>query len=673
MMKADYRPEIDGLRAIAVSCVIIFHAEFFPGSRHLLAGGYVGVDVFFVISGYLITLIIHRELIDGRFSLARFYERRARRILPPLLLAIAAALPLAWIYMLPKATLEFAGSGLSALFFGSNIWFWKEDSYTAEASMFKPLLHTWTLSVEEQFYLLYPMFLIALWKLLRSHVLTALLVALFLSLALAEVVSGWRPVAAFYLLATRGWELLAGAVLARLELQLGRSAPPALAAALPPIGLLLIASAAVVFSDPMFHPALTTTVVVAGTMCVIWFAQPGHPATRLLSSRPFVAIGLISYSLYIWHFPLFAFARIRQTPLSTLQKFEVIALTVALAAITYLLVERPVRFKKWVTRRRLVAGLAVAYALTGGVLAYYWLTDGAYMRLGPLVGLFERAERETLRNDKSEDCFNLGQDRVPNCAFVVDKDARTLVIAGDSHGPFVFGTRLLKLARKRNLNYVELGLASCPFVIGVHKVSDAIDEARCKGAVARWHKYLRRIPPSTVVLSARWPLYLTGMPFDNKEGGVELVKPQPIVSDQAGEPVEARIRGTIELLLALGHQVVLIYPIPEVGFDVPKTIRAQLRDVPPLQLKKRYEQIHLTTSLPVYEERTASTFAIFESLGTRDNLFRVYPHRLFCSADTRRCITHDTENILYMDDQHVSPPGAAMIVAEIERVLFGGR
>ena len=194
-----------------------------------------------------------------------------------------------------------------------------------------------------------------------------------------------------------------------------------------------------------------------------------------------------------------------------------------------------------------------------------------------------------------------------------------------------------------------------------------------KDAVARWYEYLRRLPPSIVVLSARWPLYLTGTPFDNKEGGIERVKGQRIVSEQPGEPIEARIRDTIERLLALGHQVVLIYPIPEVGFDVPKMIKAQLVDVPLLQLKHRYEQLRFTTSLQVYEERTRSAFAIFESLGTRDNLHRVYPHKLFCSAETRRCITHDAENILYMDDQHVSPPGATMIVKEIERVVFGQR
>ena len=211
-----YRREIDGSRAIAVAAVVLYHADFTFRGLTVFKGGFIGVDIFFVISGYLITSIILREMAENKFSFAGFYERRARRILPALFTVMLASIPFAWMYMLPKALKEYAGSVLSGLAFGSNIWFWQEASYWTEPSALKPLLHTWSLSVEEQFYVLFPVALVLIWKFARRYLTSLFVLGFLLSLQLAHSGSVRFPDESFYLLPSRGWELLAGALLAKL-------------------------------------------------------------------------------------------------------------------------------------------------------------------------------------------------------------------------------------------------------------------------------------------------------------------------------------------------------------------------------------------------------------------------------------------------------------------------
>ena len=236
-MSLKYRPEIDGLRAIAVFAVILYHAEFNFGSYNPFKGGFIGVDVFFVISGYLITSILLREMSEGKFNFTRFYERRARRILPALFTVMSASLPFAYYTMLPKAVIEYAGSILSVLAFGSNIWFWREDSYWAAPSALKPFLHTWSLSVEEQFYVFFPIILLLLYKFAQRYITAIFAFGFLFSLLLSHFGSAYFPKATFFLLPTRAWELLAGVVLAKIEIEEGRMGRPFLDFVMPIISL----------------------------------------------------------------------------------------------------------------------------------------------------------------------------------------------------------------------------------------------------------------------------------------------------------------------------------------------------------------------------------------------------------------------------------------------------
>ena len=204
-----YRREIDGLRAVAVLPVILFHGGFAG-----FEGGYLGVDVFFVLSGYLITSILYQEHAAGSFSILKFYERRARRILPALILVVLACIPFAWAWLVPRELAEFSRSVLSVVAFVSNVYFWTQSNYFATAAELKPLLHTWSLGIEEQFYVAYPLVIAAIWRMNRKWLPAILLVAVVASLVLAQWVVGHRPSAAFFLLPTRAWELLAGGLVA---------------------------------------------------------------------------------------------------------------------------------------------------------------------------------------------------------------------------------------------------------------------------------------------------------------------------------------------------------------------------------------------------------------------------------------------------------------------------
>lgn len=329
---------------MAVVSVIVFHAEWAVAGRPLLPGGYLGVDVFFVISGYLITGLILADLRAGTFSLTRFYRRRARRILPALFAVLIVSAPVAWVLMTPEALMAFSGAFLSTLVFASNFWFWAENPYWAEASALKPLLHTWSLAIEEQFYVLFPLVLMVLFR-ARPDRLTMFLAAfLVLSLLAAEGLSHGFPDAAFYSPLSRAWELLVGAVLAVWETEERTTRTrPAANGSLALIGLICVVVPLCLFDESVRHPSLVTAVPVVGTALLIRYARPGTVVGNILSVRPFVAVGLISYSLYLWHYPVFAFARIKDPTPSDFDKLEHLAIVVGLAVLSFFLIERPCR------------------------------------------------------------------------------------------------------------------------------------------------------------------------------------------------------------------------------------------------------------------------------------------------------------------------------------------
>lgn len=360
-----YRKEIDGLRAVAVLSVVCFHAGF-----DWFRGGYVGVDVFFVISGYLITTIIVSERQESKFSLVKFYERRARRILPALFFVVLVAMPFAWFLMVPYQLKDFAKSVLAVSAFCSNILFWRESGYFGAPAALKPLLHTWSLGIEEQYYVLFPLAILAAWKLGIRKIAILLTMVCLVSLGLAE----WMAqkgiiVANFYLMPTRAWELLIGSLLAFYHLYGDRRQAGKLGEIGAALGIAMIVFSILSFEQRTPFPGLLALIPTLGAALVILCATDGTLANRVLSMRWLVGVGLISYSAYLWHHPLFAFARLIQPTPSHPEALamSLVAATVLLGWLTWKFVEQPFRFKSVFSRRQVFAGAAVITVLFASI------------------------------------------------------------------------------------------------------------------------------------------------------------------------------------------------------------------------------------------------------------------------------------------------------------------
>ena len=367
----SYRPEVDGLRAVAVLPVLFYHAGF-----DLFAGGFVGVDVFFVISGYLITQIILLGIDNGTFRIGHFYERRFRRILPALFVVLLATVPAGLIWLQPAALEDYFEALIAIVFFGSNILFWQQSDYFAESADQNPLLHTWSLSVEEQFYVVFPLFLLLSWKIGWRRTLSIVGLTILGSFALTEW--GWRnsSVANFFLLPTRAWELLLGAaisvwVVGRREQITGDSLLASVAAW---IGLGCIGGAVFLYDEATPFPSYFALLPTIGTALILVFASPANSLGRALGVAPLIGVGLISYSLYLWHQPLFAFARLRSLePLATVDYLVLIALSFVLAYCSWRIIEVPFRDRQRISKSNLtwvllaVASILVAVGAAGKV------------------------------------------------------------------------------------------------------------------------------------------------------------------------------------------------------------------------------------------------------------------------------------------------------------------
>lgn len=503
-----YRSEIDGLRAVAVVPVILFHAGF-----EVFSGGFVGVDVFFVISGYLITTIIISEIDEGEFSLLNFYERRARRILPALFFVMLCCLPFAWFLLSPSDMKDFSQSLVAVATFSSNILFWRESGYFDTAAELKPLLHTWSLAVEEQFYILFPLFLMAAWRFGRRAIVWTLFAAFALSLVTAQWGAHNKPAATFYLLPARAWELLIGASAAFYLQKRPANVTLWLSNFLSGVGLAAILYGVFVFDEATPFPSLYALAPTVGTALIILFAVRGTATHALLSLKAFVGVGLISYSLYLWHQPVFAFWRHYYVVEPDYIAMLILSLTcVLLAYFTYRLVEAPLRKGSFASRKHVLVNAVVASMFLAGTGLIGSASDGFSVRYPSLVSF----SNTMVRSERARACFD-----VPQAEFREDwlcrlggsgigsTPEKRILIFGDSHAYSVFPA-FERMSEQHNVEIMFVGYSGCIPFLGVYALRSDQEEKNCYALNQRVFEFSAAEGLDAVVLVARWEYYTFG-------------------------------------------------------------------------------------------------------------------------------------------------------------------
>ena len=629
-----YRPEIDGLRAVAVVPVILFHAGF-----NVFSGGFIGVDVFFVISGYLITAIIISELEQRRFSLMHFYERRARRILPALFVVMACCIPFAWMWMPPTQYKDFSQSVVAVSLFASNILFWREEGYFAPAAEEKPLLHTWSLAVEEQYYLFFPLALLLLWRFGRHRVfLFVALVAAF-SLLLSEW--GWRnePSANFYLAPTRAWELLAGSICAFVLRDGQPLQKPWLGNALSFAGLALIVAATLFFDKTTPIPSVYALIPVGGACLIILFGAGRTWTARLLSQKVFVGIGLISYSAYLWHQPLFAFARIRMLsePSYELTGFLALA-SLVLAYFTWRLIETPFRRAAIVSRKMVirssvcVAGIMVTFGLAGH------LTSGSFRHDRESYALVSADEHRMRTNhglsELCEEKFTLSA----NCR---TSEAPEVILWGDSHAMHLMqGLR----ASGRDLRIIQMTVSTCAPIIGLASISSEYTAERAEQCIATNDKVFDYVRGSSslryAVLSSPFIQYV------GEQSNVMLRDGRIVPGDEVSLKF---FKETLHSLVDLGIRPVVFSPPPSTGANIGACLT-----------RARWFGKHLSHCDFDFEEAVGRGSKVRKFLQDIDLEYDViWLEEGICLEGQCRAALNDT--FIYRDSGHLSHEGSTLL------------
>jgi len=658
-----YRPEIDGLRAIAVVSVILYHAKLLIDGENILSGGYLGVDVFFVISGYLITKLLVDEIRKGTLSFLNFYERRARRILPVLLSVITISFPFAWFSLLPSDFIDYSYQILTSVFSVSNIYFWSQDSYWATDSILKPFLHTWSLGVEEQFYLIIPLMMFVILRFTSLRLSICLLSLCLLSLAFAHVTSQTNTQASFYLLPFRAWELLVGSLLAisantnRISLRLKDRFP-----FLPTCGFFLLAVSIFHFDERTTHPSLYTFIPIVGVVAIIHFSNAKDFVTNFLSSRPMTYLGLISYSLYLWHFIIFSFLSHHDLFAGATTKLAAIAGTIVISGISYLSIEKPFRNFLLIPSRIFCYLIAVwISAIT--VIATIGMKNGFASRVPELVNV--PAKPELIENHKWY-TNKLGTNQ-------------RLILVGDSHIDSI-APAFREWALKNNFNFAKSGFSGCQLILNMNRV-DKTNFDLFKNCSVELQKqrmaFLSRTEPSTILLGGRLPLLVEEERFDNTEGGYEgdlsdflqernnLLK----TKNERQAAIAKNYALTVQTLVDLGHTVVLLYPIPEVGINVPKALHKRIKNNY-LGARTIIERTPITTSHEAFKVRNKKSYEILDEIKS-SKIARIYPENLFCnSAIKNRCITHNSEVSFYRDTHHLSDHGAKLVLSAFKKLYL---
>ena len=638
-----YRRDIDGIRALSVLSVIIYHASFTLWNKPILSGGFVGVDVFFVISGYLICRNLLKELsCNQKINIMNFYFRRIKRILPPLLIMIIITFPIAWKFLLPRQMAEYSNSIISSILFYSNFYFFSSIDYWDIDSKFKILLHTWSLSLEEQFYILFPFFIVIFVK-LKTRIAWFFGTLIFIvSLYLTLVLNSNYSVFKFYLLPCRVWEFMAGILIGvyhhRTDIP---SIPNNLGRLIPFIGLIFLFYS-FTYADDSNYPSYQTLFPVAGTLLLLLYYDKNHSITKILSSKLPVFIGLMSYSLYLWHQPIFAFFRITTEQRSNMDKIVWTAIALVISIISYFCVERPLKeisFKKgWILKP--LSAISIIVIIFSSIVVG---KKGVKERFSNIFGEdFHQQPWYLSRDSSGKICFNRTKDF---CRYSLPNNEKEIFLIGDSTLESISPYLTPKLT-SLGYNVTSMNMSACIFMIGFNGPKE-VEECSQNFQDQRWLT-LNKYPGATVILGGTLSFYLANnhLNFNHPDG----------VSGSAG------YLNTIFKLLDSGYKIILLGDTPRSNENVSERLVKFLYGSHSVFNFKPEEILNLSSiSFSDFLSYAKEGLKLLESTEHR-NLIKIYPHKLFCNTYLqKKCVFNNGEKIFFVDIAHPAKLGSEMI------------
>lgn len=666
----SYRRELDGLRALAVIAVIIYHANLEVFGIQIFQGGFFGVDVFFVLSGYLITSIIRNDMAEGTFSFLNFYWRRAKRIVPALVAMLVVTTLIAYLVLLPSDLVTYVNSLKSALYFGSNYFFYSEDSYVADASIYKPLLHTWSLAVEWQFYIVYPVIVWFVNRFFKQYMFEVLLGLALLSLQLSSFIVGNYPDMAFYLLPSRAWELILGGLTTfynrnRLPMATEGSLEKVCYKGLPLFGLFLIVHSMLFVGHEVQHPSFLTLFPVLGTCLFLMFSHKGEASSDLLSIKPIVYIGLVSYSLYLWHQPVFVFFRLIKHDYFRYEQFALLmVISLLLATLTYRFIESVYR-KKGLNRYALSLPL-VSVLLLGLFVHQTVQREGFPEHLRGVVreayDMYKHIEFRRLEQpDNLGDSYRGEFKSRSQCNFRTVETAcrfgdESWVTLGDSFvGQYDYA--LHEIVQERGEGMISLSYEQCPFVspsiwFGNVAECSVVNKDRL-ALISNFNS------PKKIILGTNYGQF--SRPKNRTKNPIEDGKKDLIGGERAkGDIAWKSYSENINKLLSLGHEVYVVYPMPRPETDVKKAVFQQLTTS-----VSKYEDMW-SSSKDTYSSIVSASQTLDEYLPNHPKLHKVMPQEIFC-IDGRCKMIDEKYGGIYNGGGHLSYAGAKMILDDIFR------
>ena len=649
----NYRNEINGLRAIAVTSVILFHAGF-----DQFKGGFLGVDVFFVISGFLITSIILAALADDDFRFVDFYARRARRILPALLVLLAVCILPAWLLLFPDQMNLFATSLGCAAIFIANVFYMTQSGYFAPNALEDPLIHLWTLSIEEQFYLFAPAVIALVWKYARRMLNPTLLV-----LILASVIYGnWKfaqnPDATFFNSAARAWELLFGSLAASLAYKNRRIESVNILAknGLAALALLLICLCVATSSEHAGFPSLPYYVTIASTAVFLCVASERTWVGKLLSLRPLTHIGLISYSAYLWHQPILAFARVAwDTERIPLFRYLVLLPIFIAAHYSWKFVENPFRNTGWRPWRR--------WGAVAGVIALFSFGVAGNLTIG-----FEKwrdaripASVEKTFDDIAIDLdckpgFNNAPSEADFCKFGAAGMSPAVAIFGDSHS-FPLRAVFDDIGKEQKIGILHNGLGGCPPLVNTYVLNGNHPSSVCHDLVEQQIAYVRANAIKDVFLVARWSLYTDGS--YRKGSKIYLLSEKSAGQgsrDHSREVLRQGLKSTIAIYRSMGVRVHLLTQAPMQLYN-PRHIYGRWYERDPQAFDASLRKFSVPYSVHAEHQRFSRSILFSDIRNSEAGVIDM--DEFFC--DTQYCVVGTADMSYYHDDDHLSSYGAKHI------------